>query len=148
MKKAILIGIGSLAAIGLLAAFAGRMEHWDPERAHEQMSKRIDRMLDQIKATDAQRAQINQIKDQMFQEVTAMRQARADLKKELMAQWESPQVDASKVHAMVDQRVEAFRAMAQKAADAAIQVHDVLTPEQRAQVQKELSEHHRRHFER
>lgn len=147
MKKVISIGIASLAAIGLLAAFAGRMEHRNPERAREMMSKRIDRMLDQIKATDAQRAQINQIKDQMFQEGTALRQAQADLKKELMAQWESPQVDAAKVHALVDQRTEAFRAMAQKAADAAIQVHDLLTPEQRAQVQKELSEHHRRHLE-
>jgi len=147
MKKAIAIGVAALAAIGLLAGFAGRMEHGDPQRAKEFMSKRIDRMLDRINATPEQRAKINEVKDQLLQESTAMRQAQRDLKKELMAQWQNPQVDAAKVHAIVDQKVEAFRAMAQKAADAAIQVHDVLTPEQRAQLQKELSEHHRHRAE-
>jgi len=147
MKKAIAIGVASLAAVGLLAGFASKWEHRDPQRAQEFMSKRIDRLLDQINATPEQRAKINEIKDQLMQQGTALRQAHRDLKKELITQWQSPQVDAAKIHAMVDQRVEEFRARAQQAADAMVQLHDVLTPEQRAQVQQELSKHHGRHAE-
>ncbi len=145
MKKAVIIGVASLAAIGLLAGFADRMEHRDPKGAHDFMSQRIDQLLNDIKATDAQRAQINPLKEQLIQQGTALRQSQMDLHKELMAEWQNSQVDAAKIHAMVDQRVEAFRALAQKAADAVIQLHDVLTPEQRAQLGKELQTHHHHH---
>jgi protein CpxP len=44
------------------------------------------------------------------------------------------------VHALVDARMDAFRAFAHKVADAALEAHRILTPEQRQQVTTEVRE--------
>lgn len=94
-----------------------------------------------INATDAQRAQINQIKEKLFSEGMDLRQSQRALRRDLLATWDAPQVNADDVNALVDKQVEAFRAFAHDAANASIQLHDILTPEQRAQLKQELQNH-------
>jgi protein CpxP len=144
MKKGIVIAVGSVASLVLLAGFASRMGH-SPERAYQHITERVNSLLDQVKATDAQRAQVNQIKDQLFKQGVEIKQSERQLMQELLSKWDAAQVNADEVHALVDQRVDAHRAFAQKVADALIQIHDVLTPEQRAQVKQELSAHLKSH---
>jgi periplasmic protein CpxP/Spy len=144
MKKGILFGGILVAALGLLAGFAANHE-LRPKRAYGFLSFRVNSILDEIKANDSQRAQVNAIKDELFKDGLALKQANRALRKELIAQWDSDAVDSAKIHALVDERVEAFRAFASKAADDAVKVHDLLSPEQRAQLKQELEEHAHSH---
>jgi Spy/CpxP family protein refolding chaperone len=143
MKKIVAIGIGATAAVVALAGFAavGRLEHRNP---YDFITRRVDAMLNEIKATDAQRAQINQVKDKLFNEGTELRKTQRGLMQQLLADWDAATVNPDDVHAQVDKRIDALRAFAHDAADASIQVHDILTPDQRAQVSQGL----RSHFER
>jgi Spy/CpxP family protein refolding chaperone len=146
MKKGIVIAVGALAGLVLLGGFAAsRMGHGGPERAYEHISKRVNALLDEVKATDEQRARVNQIKDQLLKEGVQVKQSERQLMQELLSKWDASQVDAAEVHTLIDQRVEGHRAFAQKMADALIQIHDILTPDQRAQLKQELQSHFKSH---
>jgi periplasmic protein CpxP/Spy len=147
MKKAFAVGIGAVAAIVLLAAFGGRFyaAHRDPQQAYQMISKRVTTMLDDIKASDAQRAQVNALKDSMFQQGQELRKSHEQLHQALIAQWDGQNVDAAAAHAQVDQQIDELRTFAHKALDSGIQLHDLLTPEQRDQLKAEIQSHHH-HF--
>ncbi len=142
MKKGILFGGILVAALALLAGFAADHHELRPKRAYGFLSYRVNSILDEIKANDAQRAQVNAIKDELFKDGLALKQANRALRKELIAQWDSDVADSAKIHSLVNERVEAFRAFASKAADDAVKVHDLLSAEQRAQLKQELEDAH------
>ncbi len=56
----------------------------------------------------------------------------------LVGEWDKATPDRAAVHALVDQRLDAFRAFAHKVADAVLEVHATLTPEQRKQVSEDV----------
>lgn len=145
MRRMKIIGIvtACVAVLAGVSLAANRFGPRDPERAYAFISASVNRMMDKIDATDAQRAQINQIKDRLFKEGAAFRQDRWNMRQQFFANWDAPQVDASEVHARVDQQVNELRTFAHDLADASIQVHDLLTPEQRATLKQEISKLHR-----
>lgn len=147
MKKIAIPLAAALAVIALagFAAAAGRFERRDPQKAYDLITQKVNGMLDDIKATDAQRTQITQLKDKLFNEGMELRKSERGLKRDLLVNWDAPQIDANAVHAQVDKRIDALRAFAHDAADASIQVHDILTPDQRAQVKQELNRHFKQH---
>ncbi len=127
-------------AVGTLTLTAFR-HHGDPAHLDMFVSHRVDDMLDDVKATDAQRQQITAIKDKLVADGKALHATHADLRKELLAQWQSDQPDASRVHALVDGRADAMKGFADEVADALLQVHGILTPDQRAQLTKKMQRH-------
>ncbi|HYR55218.1 MAG TPA: Spy/CpxP family protein refolding chaperone [Myxococcaceae bacterium] len=143
MKRTAVVGIAVLAvaAVTGVAAAAAQRAHRDPKQVHDFINRKVDRLMDQINATDTQRTQINQLKEKLFSEGMDLRNSQRTLRRDLLADWDAPQVNADDVHARVDKQVEAFRAFAHDAANASIQLHDILTPEQRAQLKKELGSH-------
>jgi periplasmic protein CpxP/Spy len=147
MKK-IALPLAAAVAVIALAGFAAAAERFarrDPQRAYNFITNKVNGMLDDIKATDAQRAQINQLKDKLFNEGMELRKSQRGLRRDLLANWDAPQLDPNAVHAQVDKRIDALRAFAHDAADASIQVHDILTPDQRAQVKQELQQRFKQH---
>ena len=141
MKRTVIVGIAAIACAALagVAIAANRMAHRDPNQVYQLITRKVDRLMNEINATDAQRAQINQLKDKLFKEGMDLRQNRQSLRSQLFANWDAAQVNASDVHAQVDKQVDAWRAFAHDAADASIQLHDLLTPDQRAQLKQILS---------
>jgi periplasmic protein CpxP/Spy len=144
MKKILLstlvvLGLAT-AALGLTAFRHGG--HGDPARMQQFIDNRLSSMLDEIKATDAQRQQITAIKDKLVADHKALRASHAGVKQELLAQWQADKADAAKVHAIVDDRANGMKSFADEVADALIQVHDILTPDQRAQVAAKVQSHH------
>jgi len=141
MKRTVIVGIAAIACAALagVAIAANRMAHRDPNQVYQLITGKVDRLMNEINATDAQRAQINQLKDKLFKEGMDLRQNRQSLRAQLFANWDAAQVNASDVHAQVDKQVDAWRAFAHDAADASIQLHDLLTPDQRAQLKQILS---------
>jgi len=141
-KKILISALVGVSAIVLLAGFGpghrGGGGPFDPERAYRFISFRVDSKLDDLKATDAQRQQVHALKEDLFNEGKKLHEGQEAARKELMAQWDADRVDANRVHKIVDERLDAFRAFAHKAADAAIRLHDTLSPEQRAQLKADM----------
>jgi Spy/CpxP family protein refolding chaperone len=144
-KNKILVAGSTLLAFVLLTGFRGGHMGWggphDPERVKQMISWKVDDRLDELKATDAQKQSIHGLKDSLFEDGKRLFEEQKGARAEMLNQWESPNPDAKAVHALVDARLDAFRAFAHKVADAALEAHRVLTPEQRKQVTAEVREH-------
>lgn len=138
------------AAGGLLLAtgFAtgchrGPGAHRDPAEMAKFVTARVDDALDDIDATPAQREKIHAVKDRLLAQGTKLHADRAALHAELLAMWKADPIDRARLHAIVDERIDALRAFAHAAADGAADAHDALTPEQRAKVGKKAERWHR-----
>lgn len=142
-KKLIAVGSAVLAVV-LLSGFAWRGGHggWgrDPERIKQFVTWRLDDKLEDLKATEAQKKSIHALKDRLFEDGQQMMEGQRAARAEAFAQLTSEKPDAAKLHALVDARFEAMRALAHKATDAALEAHQVLTPEQRKALADEFRE--------
>jgi protein CpxP len=140
-----------LTLLGAVGAYAGMTERSGGEkRAYRFISMKLDNALDDVKATDAQRTQVNAVKDELFEQGKALKVGMEGSRGELKAQWLSQTPDRTKVHQIVDQRIDGLRDFAHKLADGMIRVHDIFTPEQRAQLSKmheqRMEEHQQFHW--
>jgi protein CpxP len=139
-KNKILVAGSALVAFVLLTGFRGGGFHaWGP-RDPERVKQMITWKLEDLKATDTQKQALHGLKDSLFEEGKRLHEEQKGARAELLNQWDSANPDANAVHTLVDARVDAFRAFAHKVADAALEAHRVLTPEQREQVSSEVRE--------
>jgi len=147
MKSKIWMTVAGVAAVMALAGFGrcGSPHPHDPAQVAAFVTDRVDDVLDDLDATDAQRQQIHSIKDRLLAQGLELRREGEPLHAEVKAQWESATPDRARLHALVDQRAEAMRAFAHQAVDAGIEIHDILTPEQRAKLERKMERMHRFH---
>ena len=131
----------AVLATGVLTLTAFRHSHRDPARFDRFVANRVEDMLDDVKATDAQRQQIHAIVDKVVADGKALRASHGDARAQILAQWQADQPDAARVHALIDARADTMKKFADEAADAVLQVHGILTPEQRAIVTKKIQRH-------
>lgn len=152
MKKTIGIAAAALvvaAGVVTLTGFgAGCRSHGhghgrDPAEVAAFVTDRVDDALDDLDATPEQRTRINEVKDRMLQAGLAARGGHRETHETLLAEWKATSPDASKLHALVDARVDAMRALAHQAVDAGIEVHGTLTPEQREKLTRKAERWHR-----
>lgn len=144
MKKTLSLGALALVAFVGLTGFrgCGHPDPRDPAQVAAFVNDKLDDLLDDLDATPAQRTQLGAVKDRMLEKFQAQRADRQALHQAMLAEWNAPQVDRAKVHALIEARAEAMKALAHEAADAAIEVHDALTPEQRAKLAKKAERMH------
>jgi Spy/CpxP family protein refolding chaperone len=147
MKKS-LTALGTLGAVlvgfVVLSGFGGGCGHHhprDPAEVQAAVTAHLDEALDDLDATQAQRDQIHAIKDKLLAKGMALRADHQAVRDEVLAQWKSETPDRAKLHALVDQRIDALRAFAHDAVDAGADVHGILTPDQRAKVTKKIERH-------
>ena len=109
---------------GMARAFAGR---------------RLDRILDQVEATDDQRTQIEAILDEAFESLAELRAPGPDDKRAIVETLSRPEIDRAALEALraghMTTAEQASRAMARALADAA----EVLEPAQRARLPEILN---------
>lgn len=138
--------LAGLVGVVLLAGWGGRCGHprsHDPAEMAAFITDRVDDTLDDLDATDAQRQQIHAIKDRLLAKGAQLHQGREAVHAEVVTQWQSANPDRARLHALVDERFEAMRALAHEAVDAGVETHGILTPEQRAQLTKKVERMHR-----
>ena len=142
MRKHALVGPGLLAA--MVVSACGHGMHGDitrdPEKAKAFVDKRLDSMLSELKATDAQREKITAVKEKLFPKALAMMGEQKKSREQLLALWLEPTVDQAKVNALLDARESAMRDFSRDLEASLTEVHDVLTPEQRAQVAEHVKQ--------
>ena len=145
------IAIGSVAALTLagLVGFASTdgscHRGFSQEQAQAFIDYRVNDVLDDLDATDAQRDAILDIKDDLVDQGFALKADRQTTHDELKAQWQSDQPDAERIHQMVDEKADQMRGFAHTVADAVLEVHSILTPEQRNQALDLAEEARARH---
>jgi periplasmic protein CpxP/Spy len=138
----------AVAAVVGLAGFAGGFGHGchggrDPARMAEFVTGRVDDLLDDVDATPEQRTRINAVKDRLLAAGEQARAGHKEVHDAAVAEWKAATPDAAKLHALVDARVEEMRAFAHQAVDAGVEVHGVLTPEQREKLTRKIERWHR-----
>jgi Spy/CpxP family protein refolding chaperone len=100
----------------------------------------LDHVLDDVKASPTQRAQVHQIVDAADADVRASREAaRADHER-MMQLFAQPVVDAAAVEAVRERMEQRHDAESRRMAQAMIDVSQVLGPEQRAQIAAHLDQ--------
>ena len=143
-KNKILIAGSAVLAFVLLTGFRGGHMGWgprDPERVKQMLTWRLDDRLEDLNATEEQKQALHGLKDSLFEDGKRLFEEQKEARARMLEQWESPNPDARAVHALVDARVDAFRAFAHEVADAALRAHRIFTPEQRQQVTANIREH-------
>jgi Spy/CpxP family protein refolding chaperone len=135
MKKSTLYTALGVGGFLILSGFAAPHWHGHPG---QRIKAYIDDLLDDVKATDAQRQQITAIEDKILADAKALHQKQQGSHQELLDQWNAAQPDTAKLHALIDAHIESMRTIAYEVSDGLVQAHGVLTPEQRAEVGKRL----------
>ena len=140
-KIAIVAAVTLVAGAGFLGARAHGPRHADPERIQAMVSRHLDRVLDKLDATEEQREQITAIRARVFAEVLpVMQQHRVDKQAAVATLLGEGEVDAEALRAKLDGHLDAHRKLASTVLDAVLEVREVLTAEQRAQIREHLEE--------
>jgi Spy/CpxP family protein refolding chaperone len=115
----------------------------DPAEVASFVTDRVDDALDDVDATPDQRTRIHAVKERLLAAGLKARGEHREAHEALAQEWKADAPDAARLHALVDARAEELRALAHQAVDAGIEVHGILTPEQRGKVTRKIERWHR-----
>jgi periplasmic protein CpxP/Spy len=108
----------------------------------------LDRMLDSINATDAQRAQVKQIAQQAAADLKAQHETTRALREKAAQIFTAPTVDAAAAESVRQQLVAQHDASSRRMLQAMLDISRVLTPEQRAKIGEQMKQRHERMLQR
>lgn len=139
--------IAAMTLLMAVAAVACGRHHNDRNLSPEAMERRaLDRVgwvLDDIDATDAQKAKIEPLVKALVPKAAALRDKHRPTHEALAREVISGKADAGKVHGVVTQTAGDWRRFAHEVADAALSAHGVLDAGQRAKLGQMADDHHR-----
>lgn len=110
--------------------------------------RHIERMLDSVNATEAQRGQVRQIAEAAASDLKERRAASQSLREQQIQLFTQPTVDANAVEVLRRQMLAEHDQLSQRTTQAMLEISRVLTPEQRVQLagkMKERGEQMKRH---
>ena len=137
-----LVVAGVLSAVAALTAGCMGGHHGrDPEKMKAFVSDRVDDLLDDLDASDAQRTQIKAIEARLLAEGDRLRADHAAVRKEALERFTADPPDTARLHALVDGRMDAMRAFTHQFVDGLVEARAVLTPEQRVKFDEKLRKH-------
>lgn len=138
-------------ALGLVIALAGTasLTAWaQPHHAHAGPGgagmmlggspRHLDRMLDGVGASDAQRSQIRQIAEAAAKDLKAQREAGKALRERQVELFTQPNVDANAVEALRQQMLAQHDQTSRRMTQAMLDASRVLTPEQRVKLAERI----------
>ncbi|MEO6363085.1 MAG: Spy/CpxP family protein refolding chaperone [Caldimonas sp.] len=129
---------------GMHGGMGGMMFGGSPERA----GRMIDRMLDGLNASDAQRSQIKQIAAAAAADMRTQMQARRGLRERGMQILTAPNVDPAAAEQLRQQMLQQHDGASRRMTQALLDVARVLTPEQRARIGERMKDRQARRDER
>lgn len=110
--------------------------------------RHLDRVLTDVKATDAQRQQIKQITDKARADVQALHEQGKGLHERVMTLWTAPKLDAAEAEKLRQQMLAQHDQVSKRMTQAMLDVGNVLTPEQRAKAAELIKSHRARMMDR
>jgi len=115
-----------------------------PEQHKAFMTRRLDRMLDAVKANDSQRSAIHAIAERTFTEMRTVHEQHARLHDQLTAAFAAETVDRGEVEKLRVQATTMMEQGSQALTKGLLDAAQVLTYEQRQQMVKLMQERHGR----
>jgi len=106
----------------------------------EHMARGIDRLLDGVDATDAQRTQIKAIVQQAAADLKGQRDAGRTLRDQAMQLFTAPAVDAAAAESLRQQMLAQHDTASRRTLQAMLEISGVLTPEQRATLAEKMKQ--------
>lgn len=100
----------------------------------------LERLLDSVQATDAQRTQIRQITEAARKDLQTQREAGRGLRDRAMNAFTQPTVDAREVESVRQAMLAQHDAASRRTSQAMLEVAQVLTPAQRAQLAQQMKQ--------
>jgi hypothetical protein len=97
-------------------------------------SARKTSALSKIDADEQQRESAEQIKVRLLERFDQAQLGRASVRKEFVDAFERPEPDSQRLHALLDERARIYEEAAHAVLDGALELHGVLSPEQRAEI--------------
>jgi periplasmic protein CpxP/Spy len=138
---------GSMLVVGAVLASASAMTAWaapghGPRAAIHKVAHHpgpaggpgLDRLLDEVQATAAQRAQIRQIAGAARDDLRQLRETAPDLRKDTLNVLTQPSIDVGAAEQARQKMLAQHDAVSKRTLTAMLDVAKVLTPEQRAQL--------------
>lgn len=140
--KSKLLTVGSVAvAFVVLTGFTTASRGWGPresDRARQVFSWHVDDRLEALKASPAQKQATRALQEVLFEDGEVLYVGQRTANERMLEFWGSHSPDPLAVHQLVEERMAAFRVYAHKVADSALELHRILTPEQRQLVANEV----------
>jgi protein CpxP len=140
-----------LAVLGVAAAIVAVSctstcghHHRDPAKAAKFITWKVNDVLDDLKATDAQRVKLLSVKDRLLATGLKLHAQQQPVHDEIERQWRSDQVNGQQLRNLADQQLAALQGFVYQAIDALAEVHATLTPAQRAKLADDLKKVHGR----
>jgi Spy/CpxP family protein refolding chaperone len=153
--RGVLLGVAVALAGASLTAVAGPGRGHHGHHAGAMMGgspRHIERMLDVVNATEAQRTEVRRIAEAAAADLKDRRAAGRSLRQQQMELFTQPTVDANAVEALRRQMLAEHDQTSQRMTQAMLDISRVLTPEQRTQMAEKMKERRelmkRHHHER
>ncbi len=108
----------------------------------------LERMLDDVKATEAQRSQIDKIQGAAREDIVKLHEQHAKLRQQTAQLLTAPTVDTAAIEKVRLQMLQQHDAISKRMLTAMVDSSKVLTPEQRATLSAKLKERQERMHER
>src|SRR6266542_4074778 len=103
---------GFVALTGFHGGCGGHGHPRDPAQLAALVTDRVNDVLDDLDATPDQRTRIDAVKDRLLADAQKARAGHEEVHAALLGEWKADAPDAKKLHALVDERIEALRGMA------------------------------------
>ena len=130
------MGHGGMGHHGMGHAMGPGMMGGSPEH----LGRTMDRMLDGLNATDAQRSQIRQIAQAAAADMKTQREAGRGMRERGMQIFTAPAVDPAAAEALRQQMMAQHDQASRRMTQAMVDISRVLTPEQRAKIGERMKE--------
>ena len=148
-RRALLILAGAIVVGSAISTAAVRAESLDDARGGGSdgaagvgmHGRRIEKILDHVNATPAQRAQIRAAWDGLRPQIKALRQQHQAVRKQILAALTAPSINTSEVERLRQQATGLHDKMSALLTQGMVATAQVLTPDQRKQAQEEMAKH-------
>ena len=120
----------------------GGMDHFGGPAMGHHIGHMVDHMLNVVKATDAQRAQVKQIVQAAAADLKAQHEAHRALHEQAMQLFTQPTVDPVAAESLRQQFMAGHDQASKRMMQAMLDISNVLTPEQRKTLADNMKKHH------
>jgi len=150
LAASMLLAVSATVALSAWAHPGGGGRHGGAMEGagHFMPGRGLERMLDGVNATDAQRAQIRAIAQQAAADLKATRDQRHALRERSLQIFTAPTVDAAAAESVRQQMLRLHDTASSRMLQAMLDASAVLTPEQRAQLGERMKQRMQRMQER
>lgn len=129
----LIAGVGLVKGFGHERAGSPHDRHFATAASPEQIADRVDRMFDQLDATDAQRARITARVNELTPELVELAAQRDALRDQIVAALAAEELTPSRTETLQKQVSEQSAQLAERALEITFEIAAELTPEQRAE---------------